>query len=57
MKNFGSNIVSFKHRSNGQFGPDDIIGVIQPLGIFEAQGQATQMTEDMQGSTSVKLVI
>ena len=57
MKSFGSNIVSFKHRSNGEFGPDDIIGVIQPYGIFETQGQATQMTEDMQRSTSVKLVI
>ena len=50
-------MVFFKHRSNGEFGPDDIIGVIQPHGIFEAQGQAIQMTEDMQGSTSVKLII
>ena len=57
MKSFGSNMVFFKHRSNGEFGPDDIIGVIQPHGIFEAQGQAIQMTEDMQGSTSVKLII
>ena len=57
MKSFGSNIVSFKHRSDGEFGPDDVIGVIQPHGVFETQVQATQMTEDMQGSTSVKLVI
>lgn len=57
MKSFGSNIVSFKHRSNGEFGPDDIVGVTQPHGIFDAQGQAIQMTENMRGSTSVKLII
>lgn len=57
MKSFGSNMVSFKHRSNGKFGPDDIVGVTQPHGIFDAQGQAIQMTENMRGSTSVKLII
>ena len=57
-------MLSFKHRmflhletANGELGPDDITGVIQPHGIFEVQGQAMQMTEGVQGPTSVKLII
>lgn len=54
MKSLGSNKLSFKNKIfaniKWEAGPDDdLVGVIQPPGIFEVQGHALQMTEDTQG--------